>query len=493
MNLEQHLKLLQQLEHENGTPSRQDREIGKRFSHLKHKPEAQLEMWLNETSVGSQTNESGLAKSMLAVSTGLFLIGTLIGIGAAAGVLYYDGSAPINIITAFLALVVLPGLLLLFWWLAALPPRLTQWLAGMSSCQNLIATVNPGQFAQRLLRRSSTFQKWFDAGDSDSTLTQYLRSVSAAQSLFWSQLFGVGFAVGALVGTLYLVAFTDLAFGWSTTLPISSESVAFAVNAVASPWQSLWPAAAPDSSLIEATRFFRLRDSAANISDASVPGLWWPFLVMCLLVYVLLLRALTLYYANSRSKRVASNTLLSLPLIQSLLLRMNQPLIQTRASIEKELANLSESNREIETLTPQQTGNCYAINWAATLPSSEGLLAFLQQTFAISVDRTYEAGGANSIEQDTNVIQHIAQSPSSTHSIILAVKSWEPPLLEILDFLQNLRNVLARKQSIIVLPFNQNGRLADAKTDAENLSVWNSVVARLEAENVFVALLVQPS
>ena len=51
----------------------------------------------------------------------------------------------------------------------------------------------------------------------------------------------------AVLTALALVVFTDLAFGWSTTLDLDAASLHRVVEALSTPWRELIPAARPSS------------------------------------------------------------------------------------------------------------------------------------------------------------------------------------------------------------------------------------------------------
>lgn len=94
--------------------------------------------------------------------------------------------------------------------------------------------------------------------------------------------------IGMLIGYWLLLLFTDLAFGWSSTLMDDQQTIRTLAHTVALPWYWLWPAAVPDASLIEATRYIRI----APAGDVALAGDWWPFLMASLLFYNLLPRLL---------------------------------------------------------------------------------------------------------------------------------------------------------------------------------------------------------
>lgn len=94
-------------------------------------------------------------------------------------------------------------------------------------------------------------------------------------------------AVGMLLGFGFMLLFTDLAFGWSSTVLTGEQSMVGLAQTISLPWQWLWSSAAPDADLITATRFQRIAPEQATTERA---GDWWPFLLASLLFYNLLPR-----------------------------------------------------------------------------------------------------------------------------------------------------------------------------------------------------------
>lgn len=105
---------------------------------------------------------------------------------------------------------------------------------------------------------------------------------------------------GVLVGYLALLMFTDLAFGWSSTLIDQPVRVVEVTAVIAAPWGWLWSAAVPDYTLVEATRYARVNPLAGDVTRV---GDWWPFLLMSLLVYNLLPRILLRWLIHWKLRR----------------------------------------------------------------------------------------------------------------------------------------------------------------------------------------------
>lgn len=117
----------------------------------------------------------------------------------------------------------------------------------------------------------------------------YPKRIQRWQMLLGLQGFWMLVGLGMLLGFWTLLLFTDLAFGWSSTLLDGDRGPLGLFQVIASPWAPLWPSAVPDAALLEATRYLRIDPQASGTDRA---GDWWPFLMASLLFYNLLPRAL---------------------------------------------------------------------------------------------------------------------------------------------------------------------------------------------------------
>lgn len=96
-------------------------------------------------------------------------------------------------------------------------------------------------------------------------------------------------ALGLLCGFGFLLLFSDLAFGWRSTLLQGFEPLYQLARGLALPWRELWPAAVPSKELVDATRFYRIQPAPV---DPQLAGGWWSFLLASMLFYNLLPRSL---------------------------------------------------------------------------------------------------------------------------------------------------------------------------------------------------------
>lgn len=172
----------------------------------------QLSAWLDKTTHQEDASAGQRVSAALRVATlGLVIVGLGLGWLTAAGVFYYDGSHPVNIINFMAVLVGLQLLLLLFTALTILPDKIMRYLPGIQSLRETFSLFSPGRLSQLFSR--------FLPGRYRIALLSFWGNANRHRALFgrvekWlilrsGQVFGVAFNLGALAGCLYLVVFSD--------------------------------------------------------------------------------------------------------------------------------------------------------------------------------------------------------------------------------------------------------------------------------------------
>jgi NAD(P)H-dependent FMN reductase len=495
------IDLVTQLENDQALPDgalrRRDRPIGKELSALTGQPLAQLAAWLERISAQHLQSPGSRVAAALRVGTlVLLVVGLLLGWLTAAAVFYYDGSHPVNIIHALAVFVGLQMLLLLVTSFTFLPDHVLRFLPGMRSLREAFSLLSPGRLPRLFSRILPS--KYREATQS------FLGRTSGHHALYgwvekWlivraGQGFGVAFNLGALAGCLYLVVFSDLAFGWSTTLQTDAPQLKALTDGLSWPWAGLIPQAQPSLELIVATRYFRFQPGALPGIAASSPvilGEWWPFLFLCLLVYGLLPRILTLTFAASRLQRALTQTLLHLPGVPAIFDRLNSQWVETRAEDPEQALDTP-----LETELPSRIAGTFrgqpvvAIDWGVTGLNGESFSPWLQQAWGGILQGYFAAGGSRSLDQDRKVLRSVAASPPGP--VLLLVKSWEPPMAEFKDFVRDLRRSLDPVRPIAVMPVGLGSSDGPLPADAELAAVWATVVKQLGDPWTFIAPLSAP-
>jgi len=460
-----------------------DRSIGRALQQHRKRPARQLRGWLERVDLPGWKRDGYDATQLYHLLCVILAVaGLASGWGLARAVLYYTGQAPINIIHV-LALLVLPQLLLLMLWLlAALPLRLPLF----SSLQSTLQLLNPGRLAGLLARlfphqrRHKLELLW----DSENALLL----APAARWLFslWSQLFAFWFNVGLLGAAFYLISFSDLAFAWSTTLNLDNSSFQRMLAALSWPWHALVPEAVPDPGLVELSRYYRLDEGALTSGPdaaqrAASLGGWWPFLVAALVCYGLLPRLLTLLFSWLRFRHHLARALPRLPGAPELLARMNSPLIST-AALQPETGARLPSGEDLS--APQGTAyrlSCAVVDWSGTIESRDRIAAGLRE-LGIEALNFLAAGGARSTAQDAVTVAALCKR--SSEGVAVIAKAWEPPLLEFLDFLQEVRNHCGPRRALIVVLWGGPSGVSD-----RDLEPWQLTLRQLKDPDLHLEVI----
>ncbi len=403
------------------------------------------------------------------------VVGAAFGIGAALAAFHYDGSRPVNVVT-ILATLVFTQLVLLVLTLLLIP----RGVPGLRAIQDLLAAISPGALAASIYRRIANIPR-----DAAPLFGWHPGRAAAAsrfakwQLLFWSQTAAVAFNVAVIATGVALVTFTDLAFGWSTTLHTDAHSIARIVDTVSAPWRSWLPNAVPDIVLIERSQFFRLDGSGAFDVAASreLTG-WWSFVIFAIVSYGLIPRMALLTLSAVRLRSATRSLLIEDPRVAALLDRMATPSLETVAEDPENPRISRESHdrpRHIKTV-----GEARAVIWSGSMnPATAEVHA--RTTLGVALGHVVEAGGGQTLEQDRASIVEISKGAPA--SIIVFTRAWEPPLLEFIDFIVALREALGTDASIVVAPVAEMAGSAVAKSYRET---WARVIDRIADPRLYL-------
>ena len=267
---------------EEETLRRRDRSIAEKLEVDHRDRDALLSAWLDalrERAPRGQGPGRTVVRGRRIASAALVLLGLLVGSSTALVLLRYDGSRPVNVMTYLWAVVgiqiLLLGLLVLAVAISSVWPGALERIpvvGGLRATVRLAwqwATARAGPHAE-LLHRVRTRGVLYGA-------------VEGWAVAGLSQSFGVAFNVGVVAAFVWLVAFTDLAFAWSTTLDVDAASFYRLLSWLSLPWT--WVSSAvPTEELVALTRYSRLDGayvgaSAGRAPDPLLAGRWWPFLV----------------------------------------------------------------------------------------------------------------------------------------------------------------------------------------------------------------------
>jgi hypothetical protein len=429
------------------TRARRDREIGSQLQ--SESAIARVRGWWPHVERGSADAPAArLQRTRRLVTAVMIALGASFGIGVSLAAFHYDGTRPVNVVT-LLATLVIANLALLLLTLLLIP----RGLPGLRAIQDLLEAVNPGAWAASIYRRLARPPRdiaplfgWHYFGRQGRTAAA--SRFAKWQLLYWSQTAAVAFNIATIATGIALVTFTDLAFGWSTTLQADPHAIARIVDAVSWPWQAWTPSAVPDLPLIERSQFFRLDGVRVLDVDASraLTG-WWAFTILAIATYGLLPRLALWTLCVARLRAATRALLLDDPRVTALLDRMATPAIQTAAfepEDPRQAAALPESAHPDAVV-----GAARAIIWSGSIVSANAD-AHARRTLGVGLNKVVEAGGGQTLAQDRAAIDDVCTGGAAT--IVVFTRAWEPPLLEFLDFIAALRRAIGPEPSIVVSP-----------------------------------------
>jgi hypothetical protein len=438
---------------------------------------SRLRAWLDRVGPGSEHMTGHRADG--AVQVGGFvlsLLGLIVGGGAAAAAFRYDGSQPVNVIVVLAVLVALQLALLALTLIVALPASLRRFVPGLAGLQDALSLLSPGRLivlVVRLLPQSwrQAFERFHGQGAIHSRL---FAGVYKWLVLTGSQQFAVGFNVGALVTAMALITFTHLAFGWSTTLDLRAEDVYRWTQALSLPWWWL-DQARPSVELIELTRYYRSRLGEPFMlgpdADPRMPGGWWPFLVLCVAVYGMLPRLVLLLVARRRLSRAIDRALWLLPGMAELEDRLTSRWVQTATADAAEDQAVAGPGAPAVVGEPASWAGrrVVVVNWAGVPVADDAVRTRFTAASAVV------AAGGEQVDADRRAIERVAGESDAT-AVILA-RSWEPPLMDLIDFLASLRVAMGDGRAIRVMPVGITGDGRLAPPAPRDLDIWRSKLA----------------
>ena len=402
-------------------------------------------------------------------SVALLGLGLVVGLGLGSVAFAYDGSHPVNVLALLGVLVGVPLLLLLATLIYLLPGR----IPGLAALRDSVATLNPGRWAGAWLDRYAGMKLFTGFSSAGSTFGRW-------QLLVFSQWFAVGYFVGVALAGLVLVAVSDLAFGWSSTLELETASVYRVFSFLALPWQSWLPGAVPDLELVAGSRYFRLDTQPVSVAEAAALGAWWPFVLMTILVWGLAPRLGLLLFGVWR-RRLAVRALLGAnPEVLALLDRLTPPHVDFGPELPEE-GGIETGSKAAPPPAAVDEGTAILI-WnqalteeAASAWVSERLSALAGAVLCVGVGRG-TAGWA------AMLAEFFAAEGKPFSRVVIFSKGWEPPLLEFADFLEALRHRLGQAATIVVVPINTRG---DGIDPAER-EIWAEFLGRHDDPRLYV-------
>ncbi|MFM1896867.1 MAG: hypothetical protein RLZZ385_1941 [Pseudomonadota bacterium] len=256
---------------------------------------------------------------------------------------------------------------------------------------------------------------------------------------YQTQILALAFGCGGLLAFLLLLLGSDVSFVWRSTL-LQATDLYPALQALAVPWW-FWTAAQPSLDLLQLSQDFRL---AQPEYTARVLGQWWQYALAAQCTYNLLPRAIMLVVARSvyLHNRAGGKS------AQTTVLPVSTSLNQVPAS--GQLAPLVTSINESYGL----------LDWAAA-PSP------CLDTITAVLGPADQHLGADPLQREPETLL-----PGLLPVVV--VRSWEPPLAQLHDYLLHLP---ASRGLLLPLNWTQQGVLPPTEP---HLQEWRRFAGTLE-------------
>lgn len=416
-----------------------------------------------------------VSRALRALEAALAVAGLVLGWGAASALFHYAGEHPVNVWDVLLLLVGVQVLLLLLLLAALALP-----LAGLGSgflgpIRAAVAAAYPRLAAR--LGRGERAEEWRALWHRLRSRRSLYARIEPWVLLGTTQIFAVAFNVGALLGCLRLVVFSDLAFAWSTTLvELDAGRFHALVSAIAWPWSRLWPDAVPPLSLVEATRYSRLEGAyleagSGRAADPALVGGWWRFLIAAITTYGLVPRAVALAVGRARQARLLARLPLDDAEVARVLRRLSEPHVETRAVVP-EAGAPPEPGLLAPSPVPAPGRRCAVVLWR-DVPPSAALQAAVARHAGCEVGALLPAGGRDGGETPTGV------ALDGADPVLVVAEGFEAPDRAALRLVRELRLALGpRRHVVVVLVEVEDGRVGPAP-EAE-VRIWRDGLARLQ-------------
>jgi hypothetical protein len=329
-------------------------------------------------------------------------------------------------------------------------------------------------------------------------------------------LFALFFSAGALGGTLFRVTFSDVAFGWQSTLAATPSAVHDLVSLVSVPWAAWMPEslAGPTPAQVEGTRII-LKQGIAALATEHLTS-WWPFLCMSMVCYAVIPRLLIIGGAILGHRTALNRFDFHPPRFRRLIVRMKSPVMdigleentaarhhhpeakktsEPRGPVKDSSSEQTDANPHP---APQQTGQDIVQSKPASIGTPAVVLApgpawnqaatarvadLLARQFFLDVRQVIP------IDQDLDADARVLGTDvlDGADPVIFLQEVWQPPIRGILHYLVQLKQGVLQDKNLWVLltqaPEEEDLGVADRDVDAK---VWQDCILKLGHPDMLV-------
>jgi hypothetical protein len=457
-----------------------DEQIQRRIQPAESSRAGRLKQWIHEIRDDRSEPLPGktIAQGYQTIRVAGVLLGALVGWGVAELALKFEGEDPINVLSYLWVFVFLQVLAVAFTLLIA---PVLRWTSGSLDQLPLLGIFKSG--IRGLL--GLFWKRWASEKDEDrkARASRIWNQLKERRSLYYPaeqwlllevfQWTAIAFNVAAILRLVTLVAFSDLAFSWATTLELSAASFHDLMQVLSAPWSNIAPQAVPDISLIDATQWSRLKDdylagSSGVAASPQMAGQWWRFLLAATIFWGLIPRILLLVYARFRLGRFLKTLRFQTPEYARIDRRIGR--VGVEIASEREDPGIDEplpeaQQFELETLGSQR---CAAARWREAAIGEEELRDLLEEHYGYQAGRVHETGSAD-YAADEAFLSVVSQK--DVGAIAIAAEAWESPDKATYRFIERIRETAGPSASIVVV-------LVGGSEDEQTL--WKNYLGQLQ-------------
>ena len=441
-----------------------------------------------EFSEDNQRSPGNIFQDTLHLARKMFTFkGFVLGIFAGLAFFTYTGTTPVNVFH-FLLLFVLPQIGLLAILAGVTIIRLT---LQKKHFQPFYSSLFHN-FIQRLT--GVVHKKWLQNISAEKRASIHsafgilkTRNKIYSSLFYWpvfglAQLFGVGFNIGLLTVTLLKIVTSDLAFGWQSTVQFSSETLFHFVQYIALPWSCLIPGTSggyPSLAEIEGSRII-LKEGIYHLTTANLIA-WWPFLVLCLFTYGLLLRTSLYLLGSILERRAFKNVRFDTPACLSLVRRMQTPVVTTQAPKEN---NTRQTVNKQELQLEPDTPPLHQARQTMLIPDDIFDQFTPAELESILHKRGFYAGDIHRFMKDYDTDQELLQvlekhDWQKNENLFILMEGWMPPLRDFLSLLDNFRDLLPPNTIINLGLIGKPEETLFTSVHQRDLTVWKQKITSL--------------
>ena len=288
--------------------------------------------------------------------------------------------------------------------------------------------------------------------------------------------------MGLLLGSLYKIITADIAFGWQSTLNLSTEYIETMVQTLSTPWSwcTFLAHATPTVEQISGSRII-LKDGIYHLANGNLSS-WWPFLILCLLTYGLLPRVLLFFIALSQERKSLKTFTKRTAEYQKLFHRMRTPIYEQKSERQPlQTRNIDATdNNQVSDACDAQSSDLPPVTVlvATDIRNERGdgdiQTHLLHHGYHAEQWITFMADYSS----DQQIIEHLTPQNSEQPSpVFIVMEANMVPLTEFLSYLKTVREKTGATVEVILVNSLEDGSFIHPK-ETETL-LWQQKIRGL--------------